>query len=95
MEYLQLTHSIRRLGHIVESHRDNIASTLRSGGGSNHYWAGDAENTAEPAEDSGQQSHEPAAEGEWAYAADEDSATASATSSDNGSALDNTDLAGA
>lgn len=94
VEYLQLTHSIRRLGHIVESHRDNIASTLRSGGGSNHYWAGDAENTAEPAEDSGQQSHEPAAEGEWAYAADEDSATASATSSDNGSALDNTDLAG-
>ena len=92
MEYLQLTHSIRRLGHIVESHRDNIASTLRSGVNSNHYWAGD--HNEEPV---GEQSFEPASTGEdsWAYlAGDGASDTDSATSSDNNSLMNNEDIAG-
>ena len=42
-EYLQMCSAIRRLGHIVESHCGNIASTLRSGGNragdSGHYWS--------------------------------------------------------
>ena len=42
-EYLQMSIAVRRLGHIVESRRDNIASTLRSGGNrsgdSGHYWS--------------------------------------------------------
>ena len=92
MEYLQLTHTIRRLGHIVEFHRDNIASTLRSGVNSNHYWAGD--HNEEPV---GEQSFEPASTGEdsWAYlAGDGASDTDSATSSDKNSLMNNEDIAG-
>ena len=97
-EYLIMTSAIRRLGHIVESHRDNIASTLRSGNrdsNSNSYWAGDAEQTGGDHGDD-ERPHGTSGEQGWAYHAGHggDSDTDSATSSDNNSLMDNTDLAG-
>lgn len=96
-EYLQMSSAIRRLGHIVESHRDNIASTLRSGGNrsgdSGHYWS----NPGGEEEEEAHQSFEPdgaAQPATGSYLAAEESDTASATSSDNDSVIDTADLVG-
>ena len=96
-EYLQMCSAIRRLGHIVESHRDNIASTLRSGGNragdSGHYWS----NPGGEEDEGADQSFEPdgaVPQATGSYLAAEESDTASATSSDNESVIDTADLIG-
>lgn len=99
-EFLHMTNAIRRLGHIVESHRDNIASTLRGNQqGANHYWAGSApSDEATPGYNDGQQQDAGGAGGggdSWAYhAGDGETDTDSATSSDNNSLMDSADLNG-
>ena len=95
-EFLHMTSAIRRLGHIVESHRDNIASTLRGNQGSNHYWAGASpSDETGPNQEDGQEADGADAGGNWSYLTNNgESDTDSATSSDNNSLMDISDLNG-